>query len=193
MGASSASRKPGRARLSPSIEWHAALPARGYPLSAGTTPRTRWDDPCALCCPHRRLSFLSPAHAMSRAWHLYQKTSSCQRCSASTATANASRGAALKPFCPACSSHPVGGLVTLSASPSLDPVAPQSLGHSESLTRFTTSCPACASLSRSASTLALDVATTARTQCAPTQRPAYRNDDLWALTGIYQSLGLRSA
>src|SRR5712691_83907 len=75
-------------------------------------------------------------HPLSRTWHLHQKTSSCQRCPASPASASARRATACVPFCP--SSHPLGGLVALSASPSLDPLATEPPGDGASPIRFTT-------------------------------------------------------
>ncbi len=103
---------------------------------------------------------------------------------ASTASASSARAAAFVPFSPFPSSHSVGGLVTLSASPSLDRLATQPLGHGGSPTRFTTCLDAFTSRARSASALAHDLATTARTQCPTTQRPARRDYRLWALNGV---------
>ena len=87
--------------------------------------------------------------------------------------------------------HPIlwGDWSRCSASPRLDTVATQPPGHGGSPTRFTTSLHACTALARSARALALDVATTARTQCATTQRPACRDYRLWALHGVCPGSG----
>jgi hypothetical protein len=69
-------------------------------------------------------------------WYVHEKTSSCQCCPASTTEEGARSASASLPFCP--SSHPVGGLVTHSASPSLDPLAAKPPGHRGSFTRFAT-------------------------------------------------------
>src|SRR2546426_2465153 len=121
---------------------------------------------------------------MSRAWHLHQKTSSCQRCPASPASACGRRADAFGPCCSCPSCHPLGGLVTHAASPSLDPVAAQPPGHCASSTQFTTSLHACCFLARRASALAHDLATTARAQCPTTQRCACRDYCLWTLNGV---------
>ena len=116
-------------------------------------------------------------HPLSRTRHLHQKTSSCQRCPASPASACGRRADACGPCCsfPSSSSHLVGGLVTHAASPSLDPRVSQPPGHRASSTQFTTSLHACCCLALTASALAHDVATTARAQCPTTQRAACRD------------------
>src|SRR5689334_22714791 len=119
---------------------------------------------------------------MSRTWYVHEKTSSCQRCPASTTSASARRASASLPSCP--SSHPVGGLVTYSASSSLDPLAAKPPGHRGGFICFTASLDAFSALARSASALAHDVATTARTQCATAHRSACRDYCLWTLTRV---------
>ena len=130
-------------------------------------------------------------HPLSRTWHLHQKTSSCQRCPASPASACGRRADAVGPCCsfPSSSSHPVGGLVTHSASPSLDPLAAQPPGHRASSTHFTTSLRACCFLARRASALAHDLATTARAQYPTTHRSACRDYCLWTLNGVCSGPG----
>jgi hypothetical protein len=125
-------------------------------------------------------------HPLSRTWHRHQKTSSCQCCPASPASACGRRADAFEPCCsfPSSSSHLVGGLVTHAASPSLDPLAAQPPGHRASSTQFTTSLHAFCFLARRASALAHDVATTARAQCPTTQRSACRDYCLWTLNGV---------
>ena len=159
------------------------MEAWGHALSAGTTPRTRWNGARALCRPQSFLSLLSLAYLLSRTRHLHQKTSPCQRCPASPASACGRRADAHGPCCsfPSSSSHLVGGLVTHAASPSLDPLAAQSPGHRASSTQFTTCLHACCFLARRASALAYDVATTARTQYATKERPACQDYRVWAL------------
>jgi hypothetical protein len=83
----------------------------------------------------------------------------------------------------------MGGLVTHSASPSLDPVAAQPPGHRASSTQFTTSLHAFCFLARRASALAHDVATTARAQCPTTQRSACRDYCLWTCNGACPGSG----
>jgi hypothetical protein len=124
---------------------------------------------------------------LSRTWHLHQKTASGQRCPVSPASASPSRAATFVPCC--SSSHPVGGLVTRSAALRLDTLATEPPGHGGSLTRFTTTRHACTALARSARALALDVATTARTQCATKERPTGQDHRLWALHSVCSDLG----
>jgi hypothetical protein len=89
---------------------------------------------------------------------------------------------AFMPFCP--SPHPVGRLITFSASPRLDTRDIEPLGHRMNPTRFTTSLHAFISLVCRVSALAHDVATTSRTQCTTNPPPACRDYHLWALTRI---------
>ncbi len=72
----------------------------------------------------------------------------------------------------------------LSASPGLDTLATEPPGHGGCPTRFTTCLDAFTALARPASALAHDLATTARTQCATTQRPTCRDYRLWAFTRV---------
>ena len=121
---------------------------------------------------------------MSRTRRLHQKTSSCQCCPASTTEEGARRAATFLPFCPCPTSHPLGGLVTLSASSRLDRMATEPPGHGGCLTRFTTCLDAFTALACPASALAHDLATTARTQCATTQRSPCCDYHLWAFTRV---------
>src|SRR5579859_3555406 len=127
---------------------------------------------------------LSLTSALSRTWRLHQKTSSGQCCPASPADKDTRRAVTFKPFCPCPSSHPVGGLVTLPASPSLDPLATEPPGHRRSRTRFVTSLNAFDFLACRACAWAHDVAPTARTQCPTTNRPACQDSCLWALSPV---------
>src|SRR6266702_5610803 len=129
---------------------------------------------------------------MSGTWHLHQKTSSGQRCPASPASASSTRAAASGAFSPFPSSHPLGGLVTLSASPSLDKLATEPPGHGGSPTRFTTCRDAFTPLACRASALAHDLAPTARTQWATTWRLACRDYRLWTLNGVCPGPGFGS-
>lgn len=88
------------------------------------------------------------------------------------------------PACRCLSSHPLGGLVARSAPPRLDPLATQPSGHGGSPARFPTFLDVWPAHARSARPLALDVATTARTQCTIPHGAAYPANHLWALTGV---------
>jgi hypothetical protein len=132
------------------------------------------------------------AHAVSRTWHLHQKTSSGQRGPASSAKKGIRRAAAFVPFCSCLSSPPVGRLVTLSASPCLDTLATQPPGYGRSPTHFAPSLHAFTSLACSASALAPDVATTAHTQCATTYCFSHRDYHLWTLTRVCPDPGFAS-
>ena len=138
------------------------------------------------------MSLLSCTHSLSRTWHLHQKTTSGQCCPASTAADGIRRVATFIPFCPWSFSHPVGRLVTLPASSSLDRVATQPSGHRTRPIRFAASMHTFASLAGSACTLAHGVAATAHTQCSTTYGLAHRDDHLWALIGVCPDPGFAS-
>lgn len=166
------------------------MSTRGHALSTGATPRTRWDGACGLCCPDRRLSKLSHAYTVSRTWYLHQKTTSGQRGPASTAAGDTRRTTAFAPFCPCPASHPLGRLVTLSASSRLDRLATEPSGHRGRSTHFATSEHAfITSLACTASPLASEMATTVHTQCATTYCSTHRDDHLWTLTHVCSHAG----